>query len=152
MHKVVFNLVLGSVLLVSQVAEACDNEVVKKYVLKVSYFTPQHFCQGETKRLRVNINPAANTEQETFASIGLRIKDATGETITRFAMAEDSAKDGVSYSACIAENYLKTTDINFIVTTKKEVFSDKNGVLSRTLTVKSDVKSCNLHDFVAGAK
>ena len=152
MRKVIANLALFSILLHSQHAFACTNEIAKKYISKAAYYMPKHFCKGKTKFLKIDINTKENTENETFGSIGLLIKDANGEIITSYAMSKSSSKKDLWFSACIAESYAKTTDIEFIVTHKKEVFSDKTGTLSRSLTVKSESKSCNLHDFLAGAQ
>jgi hypothetical protein len=135
-------------ILTTQDAFSCSSEIVEKYVSNVSYFLPKHFCRGETKFLKIDINTQANTKEEKFKGISLVVKDSNGNTITRYSLSKSSSNNDLWLSACIAEGYLKSTEIEFYITQKKEVIENKNNTYSHTLSIRSKTESCNLYEFI----
>jgi hypothetical protein len=141
-------LIICLAVVTNQEAFSCSSEIVEKYVSKVSYYLPKHFCRGETKFLKIDINTQANTKEEKFSGISLVVKDSNGNIITRYRLPKSSPSNGLWLSACITESYLKSTEIEFYIMQEKEVIENKNGTYTHTLSVKSKTESCNLYEFI----
>ena len=135
-------------LVFANMAAACSGEKYKKYISAIEFKAAPHICGSEVKMLALTFVKNYDKGDEYFNGASLYIRDANGKLITKTPLNIMSLAEKPFGYACINPDYVPRTTIEFYTGSKTANVSEKNGGVSKVLSVKASREECQLPELI----